>query len=101
MKPEFSGWLESAAGEKTPLGENCVLGRSAKCQVVVNTAKASRRHAMIYRQGRYQFGLVDLGSANGTRLNGKHVSQPCRLSDGDRIEIAGSTFVFRQSKQAF
>jgi adenylate cyclase len=51
---------------------------------------------MINRQGNAEFWLVDLGSANGTRLNGRRVSQPCRLQDQDRLEVADFTFTFRQ-----
>jgi class 3 adenylate cyclase len=95
MQQESPGWLESGAGEKTSLGDKCVMGRSPECQLVIKSARASRRHAMIYKQGRDEFWLADLGSANGTRLNGRHVSRPCRLADGDRLELAGFTFVFR------
>jgi len=52
---------------------------------------------MIHRQGNREFWLVDLGSANGTRLNGRRLNQPCRLRDHDRLEIADSALVFRQS----
>ena len=41
-----------------------------------------------------------MGSANGTRLNGRHVSQHRRLSDCDRIEVGGSPLIFRQPKPA-
>jgi len=57
--------------------------------------KVSRRHAMIHAQGEGEFWLVDLGSSNGTYLNGRRVNQPCRLHQGDRIEIGASTFTFR------
>jgi len=93
-------WLESPAGEKTSLGEKCILGRAKDCQVVINSEEISRRHAMIYRQGEHEFWLVDMGSANGTRLNGRHVSQHRRLSDQDRIEVGGSAFIFRQPQPA-
>jgi adenylate cyclase len=49
----------------------------------------------VHRQDPDEFWLIDLGSANGTYLNGRRVSQPCRLSDGDKISLAGFTFTFR------
>lgn len=94
--PEPGAWLENAAGERTRVEENCVLGRSAGCQVVLRDARVSRRHAMLHRQGPAEFWLVDLGSVNGTRLNGRRVSQPCRLADRDAIEVAGIVLTFRQ-----
>jgi adenylate cyclase len=96
-KSEPLAWLESGTGERSPLGQNFVIGRSADCQMPINDARVSRRHAMIHCQGNREFWLVDLGSANGTRLNGRRLSQPCRLQDQDRIEIADSRFVFRQA----
>lgn len=55
---------------------------------------------MISRQGQSEFLLVDLGSSNGTRLNGKHVSKPCLLADGDRIEVGGLIYAFRTGTSA-
>ena len=51
---------------------------------------------MVNAQGEDGFWLIDLGSANGTYLNGRRVSQPCRLRDKDQITIADYRFTFRQ-----
>jgi class 3 adenylate cyclase len=95
-KSDFVVWLESPTGEKTPLGEKCILGRAKDCQVILNSEMTSRRHAMIYRQGEHEFWVADLGSANGTRLNGRHLSQHRRLSDRDKVEFGDTVFIFRQ-----
>lgn len=95
---DFTVWLESPTGEKTPLGEKCFIGRAKDSHVIVNSEGTSRRHAMIYRQGEDDFWIADMGSANGTRLNGRHISQHRRLSDCDRIEVAGSALIFRQPR---
>src|SRR5215468_2816416 len=89
-----SVWLEAATGEKAFVAQSCVLGRSKQSGVVIDDEKASRRHAMVHRQANGEFWLVDLGSANGTRLNGRRLSRPTRLQVGDRIEIAGRVFTF-------
>lgn len=70
-----------------------VLGREEGCEVVLNDRKASRRHAQIARAGN-RFILKDLGSANGTWVNGTQAAE-CELSGGDRIRIAGVEFEFR------
>lgn len=88
-------WLEASNGDRTPVGQSCVLGRSKQCAILIDDEKASRRHAMVHRQADAEFWLVDLGSANGTRLNGRRVSRPTRLHVGDCIEIAGRLFTFR------
>ena len=51
---------------------------------------------MIHAQGADEFWLIDLGSANGTYLNGRRIGQPTRLRENDRIEISGFVFTFRQ-----
>src|SRR6266567_3873612 len=91
-----TAWLESASGQQTPIAAGCVLGRGTSSNVVLPSERASRRHAMVHAQGQEEFWLVDLGSANGTYLNGRRVSQPCRLADKDQITIADCSFVFRQ-----
>lgn len=101
MDPEqtTSAWLETASGLNTPVRGSCFLGRAATNHVVLSDDRASRRHAVVQTQGHGgEFWIVDLGSANGTYLNGRRVTQPCRLSDRDQIELAGQTFTFRQER---
>ncbi|MBI3271795.1 MAG: FHA domain-containing protein [Planctomycetes bacterium] len=63
-----------------------VLGRSKECHLLLKGGvKVSRRHAELrFAEGR--FVLVDLGSQNGTRVNGEKITR-CILEDGDKIEI--------------
>jgi len=89
-------WLEATDGTRTSVRGVCSLGRSSKNTIVLEDDRASRRHAMINAQGLGEFWLVDLGTVNGTYVNGRRVIQPCRLNDGDRIELAGSVFTYRQ-----
>ncbi len=97
-QPPPNAWLESAGGQKTPVRGTCVLGRANSSNVVLASDRASRRHAMVHAQGEDEFWLVDLGSANGTYLNGRRVSQPCRLAEKDHITIADCSFTFRQTQ---
>ena len=73
----------------------CVLGKSSSSQVVLNNPYVSRRHALIsLRSGHFEIG--DLGSKNGTWLNGKRLSHGrCRLKFGDRIELGRNQVVLR------
>ena len=93
-------WLEDAEGRRTPIQGTCYVGRSQSNHVVLADERVSRRHAMIHAQNKNEFWLVDLGSNNGTYLNGRRVAQPCRLSDQDRIEIGPGTYVFHHPKSA-
>jgi adenylate cyclase len=55
---------------------------------------------MIHAQGDNEFWLIDLGSANGTYLNGRRVSQPTRLTDSDVITIGDQRFQFFHPEQS-
>ena len=78
-------------------GSVVTIGRLPECEVVLKDAGASRRHAQIRHQnGAYV--LTDLGSTNGTQLNGETVqSRP--LSDGDRITIGTTVLRFLAGSQ--
>jgi adenylate cyclase len=91
-----NAWLERGNGEKVLIRGSCFIGRSTTSSLVLPSEKVSRRHAMIQTQGT-EFWLVDLGSANGTYLNGRRVGQPCRLNDRDRVMIGDFQFVFRSN----
>ncbi len=93
-------WLETPGGHRVPLQGRCFIGRSPPCQVVLPDARVSRQHALVQAQDETEFWLIDLGSANGTYLNGRRVSQPCRLSEGDKIGVASFALTFHGPKPA-
>ena len=64
-----------------------VIGRSSECQLVVADRQVSRRHARL-RKGELGHLLEDLGSKNGTHLNGILIDEPKMLKDGDEIQVA-------------
>jgi DNA-binding response OmpR family regulator len=64
----------------------CTLGRGAACQVVVPRQLVSRLHAQIERNGA-RFQLRDLGSVNGTYVNGQRLYQPHLLAQHDLIGL--------------
>jgi hypothetical protein len=72
-----------------------VLGRSRECDIRVPDANVSRRHAEV-RQEDATYWVVDLGSTNGTEVNGRRVERG-KLSDGDRITIGSTDVVFERS----
>jgi pSer/pThr/pTyr-binding forkhead associated (FHA) protein len=95
---EILAWLEQSNGARVPLAGTCSIGRLSSNSIMIADERVSRRHALVNIQGRSEFWLVDLGSGNGTYLNGRRVAQPTRLRDGDKIEIAVYSFLFHQSK---
>lgn len=82
-------------GEEIPLaqGEN-LIGRDAVAVVRIDTPEVSRRHAQIIVDGGVAT-LEDLGSKNGTFLNGERLQQPGLLANGDEIWIVRGVARFR------
>ena len=84
------------AGHAHPItSRSFVIGRSRECDLRVTDGNASRRHAEIVQEGSV-YVLVDLGSTNGTELNGRRVTRH-ELADGDRITIGATDLVFSRS----
>ncbi len=69
------------------------LGRAVENEIVIISKRASREHAHIRRDGRRVF-LDDLGSTNGTFLNGERVLGSMQLRDGDQISVGEVVFTF-------
>ena len=70
------------------------VGRSENCAIRLNgDEEVSREHAMIRVQPRECI-LCDLGSRNGTFLNGSRVGSPRRLQEGDMLRVGGAEMVF-------
>ena len=68
-------------------GAAIVIGRGDDCHVIINDRQASRHHARV-TQTQDGYVLEDLGSKNGTFLNGQPLTIPTVLKDGDEIGIA-------------
>lgn len=75
----------AAAREVVVELEVAVVGRGSEANIRIEDAGVSRRHAEVRREGDEVF-LVDLGSTNGTTVNGRAIER-VRLSPGDRISI--------------
>ena len=96
LEGEMIAWLETKRDERIPVSGLCTFGRTGGNTLVLQTPKVSRRHAMIHEQDG-EFWVVDLGSTNGVQINGERVTHPVRLQNGDRIQMPGTSFIFRQA----
>ncbi len=67
-------------------GEITVLGRAPECQIQLDSNMVSRRHAQVIREGNV-FYVEDLGSGNGTYLNGKRIAGRTPLRSDDRLKL--------------
>lgn len=72
-------------------GGECLFGRRIDCHVHIHDQRVSRRHARIRREGE-TLQLEDLGSSNGTFLNGRRIQGSARLHHGDEVEIGASRY---------
>lgn len=69
-----------------------IIGRSSKCDLVINSVKVSREHAIITRE-RGEYFIEDLGSANGTWYKGERIEK-MKVRDSDEIFICDEKFKF-------
>lgn len=93
--PKPSGWSlksnHTALGNRVfPLKEVTVVGRSNDCDICLSAAHLSRRHAQLQVIDGMLF-VKDLGSANGTFLNGKQVAES-RVKRGDELRFDSLSF---------
>lgn len=74
-------------------GGRLILGRSNSCDITVNDINASRSHAELRYELQGSWVLTDLGSTNGTKVNGQRITSTS-LAAGDRIVIGTTEFLF-------
>jgi hypothetical protein len=68
--------------------DSITIGRSSECDCMVTHPSISRRHAELRRAGEHWL-LRDLGSRNGTRLNGMRVTEEVEARPGDHVSFGG------------
>ena len=90
----------TVAGRIVPVtSRRFVVGRSRECDVQVEDGNVSRRHFELVHEDPSAWLVVDLGSTNGTEVNGRRVAGRKQLGDGDRITIGSTELVFGRTVQ--
>lgn len=95
--PVLVGQSGPLDGQRWMIKEQIIVGRDMECDIMIPNRQVSRKHARltVTRSGAT---IEDLGSKNGTHLNGSLVSDPEMLKDGDVIQIAfAQQFIFLSS----
>jgi len=73
--------------------QSATIGRAVECDIVIASKSISRENTRILQNGRHWF-VEDLGSTNGTYLNGERIISALNLRDGDSITVGDVTFIF-------
>jgi diguanylate cyclase (GGDEF)-like protein len=89
---------ESEIGTHVMLDKPVTLGRDPKAELTLQDEGISRRHCRIaFEKEKSAFFIEDLGSTNGTLLNGKRLQAPKKLEAGDRIYLGACVVKFTYS----
>ena len=75
-------------------GERLTVGRAHDCDLPVVAQRASRLHAAFVPEGEGHK-ISDLGSTNGTLVNGAACHGDVRLQDGDTVDVGGCRILYR------
>ena len=87
----------SLDGQQWLITDTLLIGRDANCDVVIADRQVSREHAIIRKNGAVVT-IEDLGSKNGTYLNGQLLTEAKQLNEADEITIAlTQNFIFLSS----
>ena len=91
------GTIVMPSGDRIELtADKNLIGRLADCTVTVSDGNTSRHHAQIHRAGS-RFVISDLGSTNGTSVNGERLTADHLLADGDIITVGSVNLRFEAS----
>lgn len=85
---------DTISGQRFPLGSPAVVGRSKDADIVIDDPYASDLHLRFSLQDGTVV-LHDLGSTNGTYVNGRRVTVPTSLSRGDAVQIGKTVLEVR------
>ena len=82
---------KESKGRRFALDAEVTIGRAAGCDITVDDNYASQLHARVFRR-EGALHVEDLGSTNGTYLNGRKVSAPLPVKRGDQVKVGATVF---------
>jgi S1-C subfamily serine protease len=95
MAPRLQFASGSQQGQAADVaGDRFLVGRGSDCELTLADGEASRRHALLRPQADGSVVLEDLGSTNGTFVNGRRINGPVTLRGGERVRIGDTELNF-------
>jgi hypothetical protein len=82
-------------GERVDVGDGITLGRSPTADLQIDDPFASAAHARIFLRGEFMY-IEDMGSTNGTFLNGRQLRKPEQLKVADTIRIGDTEYRYQE-----
>ena len=82
-------------GHEFEIGESATMGRAPSADVPIEVPFASAAHARIFPRGQFMY-IEDMGSTNGTYLNGRQLRRPEQLKPGDAVRIGETEYRYEE-----
>ena len=82
-------------GQAFEIGESATMGRAPSADIPIEDPFASSAHARIFPRGQFMY-IEDMGSTNGTYLNGRQLRRPEQLKAADSIRIGETEFSYQE-----
>ena len=92
---EIVAAMGHAPGSAIRIDDSATIGRSDSADVQIDDPYASSAHARIFPRGDYMY-IEDMGSTNGTFLNGRALRRPEQLKVADRIRIGDTEYAYQE-----
>jgi len=94
-RPPWARFESLTGGTATDIRVNrSVIGRSGVCDVHIPAEDVSRQHAVVWQEAGSMW-IADIGSSNGTYVNGERTTGAATLVEGDRVAFGETEFTFR------
>ena len=82
-------------GTSFDVGGGATLGRADTADIRIEDSFASAAHARLYPRGEFMY-IEDMGSTNGTQLNGRPLRRPEKLNIADTVRIGETEYRYRE-----
>lgn len=87
--------MNFAPGTEFEIGDSATMGRAGSSEIPIEDPFASSAHARIFPRGQFMY-IEDMGSTNGTYLNGRQLRRPEQLKTADTVRIGETEYRYQE-----